>query len=242
MNTFLLILLVGIATIIFYEVGRLLYFARQARILAQRTKLSDYHHPSHVATVLVMGDSVGCGTGASHPDHSIAGQLARRFHGIHLSNRSTVGGVGLRGILEPLTRENGTYDLVILFVGGLDIIQFTDKREYAKLLEDIYREAGRLGTRVAHVSPANVRLAPIFRPPLTWIYERRSREFRDIAQKVAKVHQVHYVDMFYEKEHDPFGQKDEYYAEDRSHPSDKGYHIWTDKIAGELEHLLHGNS
>ncbi|MDO8520591.1 MAG: hypothetical protein Q7S52_00585, partial [bacterium] len=76
--------------IILYETGRILYLARQARVLARKTKLVDYDHPSPVYSILVTGDSVGCGTGASHPDYSIAGRLAQRFSGVELTNKSVV--------------------------------------------------------------------------------------------------------------------------------------------------------
>lgn len=206
----------------------------------RKTILPKYDPPDASHHLVMFGDSVGGGTGASHPDHSIAGLLAQEFPKVRVTNKSIVSGVGLRGLYEILKNETGTYDVIVLSVGGLDVIRMTPSKDYQGLLENVYTEAKRIGTHVVHVLPANVGLAPVFRSPLNLFYERRARVFHRIAQEAAQEASICYVDMFHEKHEDPFRGNREYYAADLSHPSDKGYCIWGGRIAKEIEPLIYG--
>lgn len=189
--------------------------------------------------ILVAGDSTGVGTGASGPEASLAGLTGNKYPAASVTNVA-VNGAKAHGVIAQLNQDEGTYDLVLLHVGGNDTVRFTDLEALRRDIRTILDLAVKKGSRVLLTSTGNVGTVPLFPAPTRWILDRRTRSVRSIlVEEVALSGQnVRYTDLFREKPQDPFAlDPATYYAADQFHPSDAGYRDWFGLMERELDLL-----
>jgi lysophospholipase L1-like esterase len=174
--------------------------------------------------VLVVGDSTGVGTGAEHARDSLAGRMADDFPAVAIVNRAR-NGAKTGDACQQLDGEAGRrYDVVLIHVGGNDILRRTPLRQVASDVEVLLERACRIGTHVLVTTTPNVGLAPAFYAPLSWWLTRRSRQVRDLFAAAARRHGAHYANFFHSRSCDPFWREGHrYYAADRFHPSSECY-------------------
>ena len=80
---------------------------------------------SAAPNILVLGDSTGYGTGATKAVDSIAGRIGAAFPKYSIINESK-NGRNMEGLQEKVTQVSGTYELILLQIGGNDILQKRD--------------------------------------------------------------------------------------------------------------------
>lgn len=211
-------------------------FARLKRI---GDRLADaaivYQRPAagHPATVLVIGDSTGVGTGAARPEDSIAGQLAQQFPHAAVVNHARNGARTLDALLQVVDAGSARYDLVLIHVGGNDVLRRTPLRALGPQVDALLARACQRSGHVVVTTTPNVGLVPAFLPPVSWWLTRRSREVCGLFADAARRHGAHYVDFFHTRATDPFGREPQrYFAEDRLHPSTDCYrYVYRDLVA-----------
>jgi lysophospholipase L1-like esterase len=176
--------------------------------------------------VLVVGDSTGVGVGAECPTHSIAGLLAAEFKGAEVVNLS-VSGSTLNDVpaqLRQLDARGPRFDVVLLHVGGNDILRspnFATMQQAAEVLMPRLHEAGE---RVIWLGSGDIGLAPLFRPPFSWWLSRRSRQACELFRRVAQAHGVEYVGFHEEVHRDVVAcKRNRFFAGDGLHPNSHGY-------------------
>lgn len=181
--------------------------------------------------ILIIGDSTAYGTGASSPENSLAGLLGKRYPNAAIMNEG-VNGMRIHELKEALEELSGeSFRLIQIHIGGNDIVHGTDLVEYKKDLTAVLQKANTMSSHVILVTCGNVGTAPLLPYLSRWYFEKRTREIRDISIEVTKQLHVDYVDLFHEKDEDPFAQEPKkYYAKDFFHPSDDGYAFWYDQI------------
>ncbi|MFO1395649.1 MAG: SGNH/GDSL hydrolase family protein [Burkholderiales bacterium] len=178
----------------------------------------------HAATVLVIGDSTGVGTGAARPEDSIAGQLAAQFPHAAIVNRARNGARTFDALLQIVDAGITRYDLVLIHVGGNDVLRRTPLAALGPQVEALMLRASRLSDHVVLTTTPNVGLVPAFVPPLSWWLTRRSRDVCRLFADAARRHGAHYVDFFHPKATDPFSREPgRFFAEDGLHPSTDCY-------------------
>jgi GDSL-like Lipase/Acylhydrolase family len=84
--------------------------------------------------------------------------------------------------------------------------------------------------RVLLMPAGNVGNAPFFFAPVSWLMTRRARVLHHEVREAAQHHGATYVNLFQEREDDPFAQRRELNAVDGLHPSDAGYRVWWDSL------------
>ena len=197
----------------------------QSMDLARRSEPFEQRPAQPIGRLLIAGDSTAVGTGASSPEHSLAGLIAREHPRWWIENRAR-DGAKFADVAEQLRRP-GRFDLVLVQAGGNDVIRL---RSAEDMRHDIDRvlEAARARADVVVVMPAgNVGNAPFFFPPWSWWMTRRAREMhRLVAAAAARSEAVVYVDLFEERDDDPFVRQPSLNAADGLHPSDAGYRVW----------------
>lgn len=191
--------------------------------------------------ILVLGDSTGYGTGAGSGKQSIAGLLGADFSTYAITNNSTNGrtiGEALETIVSLPTTP--TYDLILLQIGGNDILQKRPVSVVAQELSTLFVEANRRSAHVVMISSGNVGAAAAFVGTDKAVeYSRLSREFRTMFISVAATAGVTYVDLFQEPEVDVFALEPErLLAIDGLHPSAAGYAVWYSSLGPEVKKLL----
>lgn len=202
-------------------------FAQMKRIgdrLADAAIVFERPADGHAATVLVIGDSTGVGTGASRPEDSIAGQLAAQFPHAAIVNRARNGARTFDALLQLVDAGAARYDLVLIHVGGNDVLRRTPLRALGPQVDVLMARARRLSDHVVLTTTPNVGLVPAFLPPVSWWLTRRSREVCRLFEEAARRHGAHYVDFFHPKATDPFSRDPRrFFAEDGLHPSTDCY-------------------
>jgi lysophospholipase L1-like esterase len=196
----------------------------EARELARQSTALQHAPADATRRMLIVGDSTGVGTGASSPSASLAGLLARDHPRLWIENRARDGATfaGTAGQLAV----GGRFDIVLVLAGGNDVIRL---RSAEALRADLERSVvlARERAPVVVLMPAgNVGNAPFFLPPLSWEMTRRARVLHDLVRDVAQRHGATVVNLFHERDDDPFVQRPELHARDGLHPSDAGYLEW----------------
>jgi lysophospholipase L1-like esterase len=181
------------------------------------------------ASLLVVGDSTAVGTGASSPQASLAGLIARDHPQLTIVNRAR-DGAKFAEIVRQLEGQE-RFDAILVMGGGNDVIRFTG----ADLLEqDMARAAELARTRarlVVFMPAGNVGNAPFFFAPWSWLMTQRAKSLHAFARQAASDNAAVYVNLYKEKADDPFAQRPgELHARDGLHPSDAGYQLWYQEL------------
>lgn len=191
-------------------------------------------------TVLVLGDSTAYGTGAKYAHYSIAGRLAKDLPHISIENQADNGARTHDTAQKALRLENTSFDIVIVQVGGNDILSYTPAKHIYNNLQLILSRTKKIARKhVIFISPMNVSTSPLFWFPFNLLYGARSRMVRDMFHKICHSHKVTLVDMYTPKYRDPFNEEGfPYFAKDLMHPNDKGYGLMYKKLR-EIADVYH---
>ena len=217
-------------------IGRLLRLRRdahRARQLAARAVAYERLLGDAGAALLVVGDSLSVGVGASTPEHSVAGRIAAACPGLTVVNRAR-SGARLADVPDQVrAAPRRRWSAVLLTIGGNDALRRTPP---SRLREDARRAIAAVSAIAPHgvvATSANLAVVPIVPWPLTAVLERRSRRVRDaIAASCERLvthgerGTTHFVDFFRPRTVDPFGRRPErYFGPDRVHPSSHCYGV-----------------
>ena len=186
----------------------------------------EHHPPRPRARVLVLGDSTGVGIGAGRSDAAVAGLLARDFPGAAVTNACRNGARVADVLAQVRSGVFGAepFDLVLLHVGGNDVIRLTPASSLARDAEALLEALGGIGHRTIWLGSANVGLAPVFVPPFSWVLSARTRRASELFARLAAERGAEFVGFFYERGEDRFSARPEvYFAADRLHPSASSY-------------------
>ena len=205
----------------------------EARELAQRSEPLQQAPPDAVQRLLIVGDSTGVGTGASSPRSSLAGLIARDHPHLHIDNRARDGAT-FADVTKQLAGDK-CHDVILVLAGGNDV---TRLRALDVVRTDIERAVSMASARAGYVvlMPAgNVGNAPFFLPPVSSLMTSRSRALHDLVRAAALFHEAAYVNLFLERETDPFVANPHLTAADGLHPSDAGYLVWYGQLLAQTE-------
>ncbi|MEP6607787.1 MAG: GDSL-type esterase/lipase family protein [Burkholderiaceae bacterium] len=188
-----------------------------------------------VRRFLIVGDSNGVGIGSVDSRSTVPGRLAAAFPGTEVVNQSH-DGADTADIARQIESSSGRFDLILIFVGGNDVIRFS---RYQTVAEDAVRALDLARDRANHVGvvpPADIGTAPVWLWPLGPLYSRRARNVRRVWQiATSERMDVHLVDLRLARERDPFRIKPRrYYSPDGIHPSADGYALWFAQITRQV--------
>ena len=227
-------LLVGIAA---SAAGTAAYAAlrvRQAARLARRSHPFDKLARPEGARLLVVGDSLAEGAGASSPASSLPGLLCRANPSLTVVNKGRAG-ARFADFLDQL-EEEGRFDAVLIVGGAADVIGMT--RDGA-LRDTLQRAAQRARVRsdlVIFVPPGNVGNAPAFLPPWNWWMSYRARRLQALVAEVAQANGACHVSLFRDGQDDPFARHPaNLYAPDGLHPADAGYELLQRELEAQVQ-------
>ena len=187
--------------------------------------------------VLFAGESTGVGTGARDPQDSVAGRFGADAPDATIENISK-NGARMSDLLSALQAlpQGKKFDIIVLQIGGNDILNFTSVSVVQENLKKVLAEAKLRGNRVYLMTTGDVGNAPAFGPVLSHLYSVRTKELTPLFVEETTYAGVGYVDLFEAKETDPFALEPlKYHAGDGVHPSSEGYGIWYGKLKGAMK-------
>jgi len=220
-------------SIIFIQALELAWHGVQTFKIRYEAIVLSYDNINSNFNVLIAGDSIGVGVGASKPEDSISG--------IFIKNGASVLNVSYSGdktyeVLNQVKNIDSRkhFDLALLFVGGNDVLWFRNINDAQNKLRDLIFETKKRSDKVVVIPPGNVGLAPMFREPIGIFYTGRARNLSDRFRQVSKEEGVIYIDTFSNNLAELFQDEPlKYFASDLLHPSSEGYRVWYDKIIRE---------
>lgn len=176
--------------------------------------------------ILIIGDSTVVGTGASSGEQSIAGLVGKTFPEATIVNKG-LNGAKVNDLIDRLKLTEDHFDLVMVHIGGNDIIRFTDYGQLSLGIDEVLELAKQKADNVTLTTTGNMGTARLLPFGSRWIFEQRTRKVREIFKTTAEEKGLIYNDLFREKPFDPFAQDPKkHYAADSFHPSDAGYADW----------------
>ena len=196
-------------------------------LIAQATRYEQHPHSASMH-MLVAGDSLAVGVGATDNHFSLAGRIGRDYPQAAITNIAKSGSkfADLEAQLAPQTRAH--YDLIFITIGANDITGRTPYADVEASLRRMLSQTDILGSKTILLTAGDVGLSPAFLWPLSTYFGARTRAVRKIfMSEIAQHAQAHYVDLFRKKKDEIFNTNiPRYYAADRFHPSADGYAVW----------------
>ena len=202
---------------------------RNASALIKASEPFQSQPASPAGSLLVVGDSTAVGTGASSASQSLAGLLARDHPRLRIVNLAEDGAK-----FEDIARQlegSERYDVVLIMGGANDVLRFTRQKPWRDAMAMAVQRARARAPTVILMPAGNVGNAPFFYPPVSWLMTQRAKSLHAMAREVAQADQAIYVDLYRERQADPFAQQPERMnASDHLHPSDAGYAHWYEEL------------
>lgn len=185
--------------------------------------------------VLFIGDSTAIGTGVKSPKDSIAGRFFKDHPHSEIINLGK-NGLRTKKLIPILERQKNKYNLVVVQVGGNDILGFVDIKELKNEISRALQLSKKLSRNIVLLTSGNVGSAPFFPKPLGYFYTKKTLEVRKLFKNEARENGAIYIDLFKERDKDEF-LKDpkKYFAKDMLHPSSDGYGLWYQEFKKTLE-------
>ncbi len=186
-------------------------------------------------TLLVLGDSTGVGVGADKPEDTLAGRLAAYMGATYVENYSVIG-AAVADLPPQIAKATlARYDLILIQIGGNDILSFGDATDASEQLAEIMKTLPENG-RVVLMTAGNVGGAKLFPPFVRPFHTAANLRFHKEFAKVAEAYGAVYVNLYEPFWKDPFlRDPGRYLSRDGLHPSTYGYGLWFDKVKAALE-------
>jgi lysophospholipase L1-like esterase len=216
--------------------------AYMARHAVERHSSAAPFRPHRIA---ILGDSTAAGTGASAPQHSVAGLIGAKWSEAIIENHATNGATIADVVKAQLPRLNADHevDLVLVMVGGNDVIRASSQDSMSDAMKGLLQGLQTQAARIVIVTPGDVGSAPRwFKPVGLWLSHRSrvsQQAWRAAIEEEARcsTSQLIHVDLAVDPASDLFRvYPDLYYSADGLHPNDAGYRVWYEYVLASLEH------
>lgn len=209
-----------------------LFYAKHRRI---ETAAFSHAEATPARRFLIAGDSTGVGIGSIDSRSTVSGRLAAAFPGTVIVNHAR-DGARSADVPAQLEASTGHFDLILIFIGGNDVIRLSSYQSVLQAAEHTLDVASSRGAHVAVVPPADLGSAPIWVWPLGAVWSRRAETVRRAWQYAMRERaNVHLVDLRMPRDRDPFHLAPRrYYSPDGIHPSADGYALWFAQITRQV--------
>lgn len=231
-------LIIALALVILYSIFSFIRFrALIAKGVAQvaTTKPFERRIPEATQRILVVGDSSAVGVGAtSSSTGTTAGLIAADYPNAEVVNIGISGlrAEGLRKLLEEKAETLGTFDIMLIQIGGNDITHFTPLSEVERDVRAILAIAKKLAPKVILLHTGNLGRSPIFPWPISWAISWETRRVRALYKEIVLNDPVvRYIDLYGARVDDEFHTDiKKYYGIDEFHLADAGWGVWYREI------------
>ncbi len=209
------------------------YFLLKAKQLRDKTFTGDFElgkakNPEF--RLLIAGDSIAAGVGASGFESSAAGQLAAYFSSDYHVVLTNIGETGdrMRNIAEkllPSKRQN----LTLLIVSSNDLLHFSSLENFESDANKALKKYSNISEDVIIIGPGDIAKTPPIPLILKPAYLIQGPKYEAVLKKAAgKYPNVRYISPL----NPPLNPKDyePNAAPDNFHPNDNGHKYWADMI------------
>ncbi|MCB9771883.1 MAG: hypothetical protein H6754_04980 [Candidatus Omnitrophica bacterium] len=191
--------------------------------------------PNASLKVLFLGDSTAVGSGSQTPETSTSGWFSKDFPNASIENISE-NGIKISALIPKLDQlKSDHYDIVIMHIGGNDIIRLTSSKKIESDIRTVINFLKPRAKQIIFLHSGDIGKSKFFIWPFNLIISARSYNMRKIYKKVAEDTGTNYVDLIAMETSKTFAAKpEEYYAPDQLHLTGKGYRLWYDMIRAQI--------
>ncbi len=229
----MILVLIGLWAVV--SLGMLLWHIHAGQQVRRATKKYE-RTTSSAQRILLAGDSVIFGVGATKPETSIAGLFGRDFPEASITNIG-VSGAEVDGLVTQLQSVHGQhFSIVVIIIGANDVVHLAKLKQSLTNLDQALTLATQLADQVVLMPEGNMGNAPIFPRVASLLLTPRSQQFRTGAIALAKQYGISYVDVFVKRDDDMWRRDvKKFYAADFFHPADAGYLDWYTAIRAGMK-------
>lgn len=191
--------------------------------------------------IVVLGDSLALGTGASQADGGFIfpafRELLERHPGSSIDDMA-IGGATAGDVLrlQAPRLANARYDIAIVCVGGNDVVRRTGSAAFARTYAALLHRIVALVPRVQLIccGVPDVGISPIFAAERAAVAAASLQDDRSVRAAAASAGAA-FVDLYAVSR----AQRDaaRFLGRDRFHPSDRGYALFEHALAPVLERI-----
>lgn len=211
---------------------------RFGKVLVLIMQTSPYTQEGNGQTLHVLGDSTGYGTGVRDAKDSIAGRIGQDYPNLRITNDS-VNGRTIGELVPVVEKLAGRYDVVLLQIGGNDVLQSRSASDVERELETIFTKLKSHTNHIIMMSSGNVGGAVVFNEKKAAEMQQQTLLLREVFMKMSVENSVSYIDLYVDPEEDLFIlEPDRYLAMDGLHPSADGYGLWYEKLQPVMSRVL----
>jgi len=134
----------------------------------------------------------------------------------------------LLAVLQVQQQAGRHYNLLLLQIGANDVTHLTPYKTAAAEAAQVFALGSQLSNKTIVLTAGDIGLSTVFHWPISALMQGRSLAFRTIFMtQAARFPTVSYIDLYKNKQDDPFGKDvEKYYAPDHFHLTNDGYGIW----------------
>jgi lysophospholipase L1-like esterase len=186
-------------------------------------------------SLLVIGDSTAVGVGSDSPKETVPALISQRIGATYVENLA-VSGSKVQDLERQLEKASlSEYDYILVQIGGNNIVGRQDAETVGAMLQKVYKTLPP-SKQVIHVCCGNVGTTTILPWFVRGYYTKKTLEYHAVFEKIDGEQNVTYVNLYQEKDIDPFVKNPEIYlAADGFHPSGVGYKYWFSKIEPRIK-------
>jgi len=207
---------------------------RAAGRSSRRAHPFDRRSRSEGARLLVVGDSTAGGVGASSPEQSLPGLLARANPSLTVVNKA-MPGARFADMLSQLEGDERV-DAVLVLGGANDVFHGTRDAALRSGIERVAQRARVRSDVVVFMPPGNLGNLRFLLPPWNWWMTYRARRLQTLVAEVAEANGARHVSLFLAREDDPFARHPRRLSSrDGVHPNDAGYELWQRELETQAQ-------
>lgn len=236
----MILMISGLVVIVYLAImaQRVLRYAtvtRTAILLTKPYNRLRKHSSSHI---LILGDSTMYSAGASNHQLTIGGLLAAKYPNASVETLA-VNGAKVKNLSQQLQKaQYKKYDLVLIGIGGNDIIQLSSYASVQQELTNLLRRIEGIAEQTILCHSVNIGNIGFFLFPLTYFYDYRSRQFSELCETIAaQFSNITYVNFYRPLKNDHYDKttRKKFIARDGFHASDYANQYFFDLLWQEIQ-------
>lgn len=215
---------------VLYEVVRIHRALAVVREVANVEHRFEKKSSDTTTSLLVLGDSTGEGVGANKPEDTVASLFGAYLGATYVENNAVSGAIisDLASQIERATLPR--YSVILVQIGGNEIIRFRDAHAAAKELEPLLHTLKEKTDALYVMSAGNVGGTRIFPYIVRPLYHALSQNHHRAFEAVSKKTGATYINLYDHPRVDPFVLEPERFLADGLHPSSEGYALCFEKV------------
>lgn len=183
--------------------------------------------------ILVLGDSTMYGAGVKDRQHTISGLLAQKYPAASIETLAAIDARVADLPAQLAQAGHRHYRLIMVGIGGNDVIKFSDFSRLRHQLETFFDAASRRSDRVIICNSVNLGNIGFFLFPFNRLFDARSRRYGQLCEQVAATFpKVRFVNLYRPIGDDHYDQttRHRFIADDDFHANDYANRYFFDLI------------